>query len=62
MRQRVVIVDLSDPLWFSKAHVLATTISLTPFEPSAAALEMFDQVSSMRKCLQLAGMKTGLPR
>jgi hypothetical protein len=54
MRQRIVLVNLSDSAWFSNALALALEISAEPFVPSPEALELFDQMSSMRKCMEFA--------
>ena len=56
MRQRIVVIDLSDPLWFCAALSRARELSSKPFVPSSEALELFDQLSSMRKCLKLAAL------
>jgi hypothetical protein len=56
MRRRVVVVDLSNPGWFSRALAAAKEISAIPYAPSDEALQMFDQLASMRKCLELVSL------
>jgi hypothetical protein len=54
MRERIVIADLSDPGWFQKCLSRASQMVLTPFVPDPEAIDQFDQVASMRRCLELA--------
>lgn len=53
MRKRVIVVDLADKNWFTKAMAHAKTVTSDPFVPSEEALEMFDQERSMRKMAEL---------
>jgi hypothetical protein len=52
MRNRLFIVELNDPDWFSKAVSFAQTLMKTPYIPSEEALEIFDQNRSMRKVIE----------
>lgn len=54
MRRRVVVVRLEDPHWLANGLATARQIASEPYVPSSQALDLFDQVSSMRKCLSLA--------
>jgi hypothetical protein len=49
IRRRIVVVNLSNAGWLIDAIDAAKTIASTPYIPSEAALEMFDQERSMRK-------------
>lgn len=49
MKKRILVVDLSNPRWLLEAIETAKSIAAVPYEPSEAALEMFDQERSMRK-------------
>lgn len=60
MRQRVVLVDVSEPFWFPVALSRAREISSKPFIPSSEAYELFDQLSSMKKCLKLAAIASNV--
>jgi hypothetical protein len=57
MRSRIVLADPADPSWFATAYARATEIVAEPFQPCANALEQFDQLFSMKKCLVLAEAK-----
>ncbi len=48
MQERVVVVDLSDHLWFNKALNDAKIITQTPYIPSHEALVEYDQYESMK--------------
>lgn len=48
MRERIIVVDPDDPDWFERAYERARTIVERQFEPSDAALDMFDQRRSMQ--------------
>jgi hypothetical protein len=54
MRRRVVLVDINEPRWFADGLAAARHIAANPYVPSEEAIALFDQVSSMRKCLALA--------
>lgn len=47
MRARVVVVDILEPNWFNDAFRAAQQICTTPYRPSRAALEMFDENKAM---------------
>jgi glycosyl transferase family 4 len=49
MRARIVVVDLTDPEWLPRALEQAEAMGSTPYEPSAAALDLFDQRRSMQR-------------
>lgn len=49
MKSRVFVIDINDQNWFSKAELHAKMITETPYIPSEAALDMFDQEVSMKK-------------
>ena len=49
MRSRLILVDLSDHLWFSKAIIIAKKITKIKYIPSQEALLEYDQYESMRK-------------
>lgn len=49
MRSRVYVIDINDCNWFVKAEFNAKMITETPYIPSEAALDMFDQEVSMKK-------------
>jgi len=53
MRARVVVVDIAEEGWFSRAVARAEEIVRTDYVPSEEALLAFDQVKSMAKCLEL---------
>jgi hypothetical protein len=53
MRERAIEVDISEQGWFSKALERAQTITSKPYTPSEEALDAFDQVKSMGRCLDL---------
>ena len=53
MKQRIVIVDLTNPKWFDEAIVAAEEILKSPFVPTADALELFDQEESFKKISKL---------
>lgn len=48
MKKRLFIVDIEDNFWFEKALIHAESVTKNPYEPSEAALEMFDQRKSMQ--------------
>jgi hypothetical protein len=54
MRRRVTLVDLRNPRWLADGLDVAHQIASEPYLPSDEALALFDQVSSMRRCLALA--------
>lgn len=54
MRSRIVLVDISDPSWFLEGLNRGHKISAETFVPSTEALDLFDQLSSMRMCLNIA--------
>jgi len=47
MKSRLFVVQLEDDLWLDRAIEYAAVITMTPYEPSEAALRMFDQRRSM---------------
>jgi Glycosyltransferase Family 4 len=49
MRARIVVVDLKDAAWLERALEHAETIVTVPYEPTADALELFDQRRSMQR-------------
>lgn len=49
MRARLVVVDLADGQWFEHAMARAKEVAAIPYEPSPAALDLFDQERSMRR-------------
>lgn len=49
MRDRLYIVDLTDPTWFEKALEFGDSVSRVPYIPSVSAIDNFDQLTSMRK-------------
>lgn len=51
MRARIFVVDLSDEEWFGKAVRFAQTEALSPYVPTEEALDMFDQVRSMKRVI-----------
>lgn len=53
MRARVVVVDIGEARWFAEAMERAQAIVAKPFHPSEEALDAFDQVNSMGRCLDL---------
>lgn len=53
MRARVVVVDIGAARWFSEALESAQAIVAKPYHPSREALDSFDQVKSMGRCLDL---------
>lgn len=48
MRARVIIVDISTQHWFEDAILAAQKICSTPFIPSRASLELFDENEAMK--------------
>lgn len=54
MRQRIIAVDLEESDWFATALESAEQIAAAPYEPSAEAIEAFDQRASMARCLRFA--------
>ena len=54
MRERVLLVDLTDENWFKRMVDSSKYLAKKPYTPSAEALDMFDQRSSMKKVLSLA--------
>jgi hypothetical protein len=48
MRKRVYVCDLNNPNWFQEALLAAKQIIKEQFSPNEEALDMFDQVRSMR--------------
>ena len=53
MRSRILIVDLENNSWLDDAIDMALEIVKTPFCPSVAALEMFDQEKSFERVLKV---------
>lgn len=53
MRARIVVVDPADDAWFAKGLAQAKEIVRTDYVPSEEALSAFDQLRSMRKCLEI---------
>jgi len=49
MKSRIYVIDVNDHNWFSKAEIHAKIVAETPYIPSNAALDMFDQEISMKK-------------
>lgn len=49
MRERVVLIDLKDPLWLEHALDAAVRITNTRYLPSDSALDTFDQRRSMER-------------
>lgn len=54
MRRRIVVVNINERRWLSDGLVAARLIASEPYRPSSAALDRFDQLSSMKRCLSLA--------
>ena len=48
MKERIIVVDLADQDWFTKALNQAENIVDKPYVPSEKALHMFDQKISMK--------------
>ena len=48
MLKRIIVVDLNDKSWFSKALEYAKHLTPTPYIPSNEAIEAFDQNISLR--------------
>jgi hypothetical protein len=61
MRRRVVLVDLAHPFWLANGITAARRIAAEPYAPSDEALDIFNQVSSMKKCLSLAATAVTSP-
>lgn len=61
MRARVVVVDIGAPRWFAEAMERAQAIVAKPFHPSEEALDAFDQVKSMGRCLDLVAQFSSGP-
>jgi hypothetical protein len=59
MRERLILVDLDDGGWLTKALDLAHAIAGRPYVPSEAALEAFDQTRSLRRA---GGLLYDIPR
>lgn len=53
MKERIFIVDLNDQDWFQKAIDHSEVIVKKNYEPSAKALQMFDQKKSIQKVAEL---------
>lgn len=53
MKARLHLVDLEDENWFVKAVSRAREITCTPYVPSEAAAELFDQKQSLRRLAAL---------
>lgn len=49
MRSRIVVVDLADVRWLDRALEQAESIVACPYEPTAEAMELFDQRRSMQR-------------
>jgi hypothetical protein len=49
MRSRIVVVDLTEAQWLDRALALAESIVAVPYEPTAEALDLFDQRRSMQR-------------
>lgn len=49
MKKRIIIVDIENEFWLRDALGLAKTITADPYVPSEEALNMFDQVRSMKR-------------
>ncbi len=49
MKERIIIVDLKDNKWFSKAVNFADIVVAKPYTPSSEAIELFDQKKSFLK-------------
>ena len=62
MRRRVVLVNIDAPQWLAEGLVAARQIVAEPYVPSDEALNLFDQLRSMKKCLSLAVNVLALPR
>jgi hypothetical protein len=54
MRRRVILVNIDSPRWLAEGLVTASQIVAEPYVPSDEALNLFDQLSSMKRCLSLA--------
>jgi hypothetical protein len=52
MRSRIIIVDITQLNWFGDALLIAKKICSTPFIPSKEALELFDEIQSMKTVCQ----------
>jgi len=53
MRSRLFIVDVEDSLWLDKAIAHAESITKEPYRPSTAALNLFDQATSLKTVADL---------
>ena len=52
MRDRIFLVDLDDPDWFSRACAFARRKVVQSFEPDSIALSMFDEDQSLRRVVR----------
>jgi hypothetical protein len=53
MKARIFIVDLAHEGWLDRAIEFSEEVGRVAFEPSAEAIEQFDQVRSMRRAIDL---------
>ena len=60
MKRRIILVRLDDPCWLNRGIAMARQITSQSYVPSNEALDQFDQVSSMKKCLSLATASASL--
>ena len=51
MKCRIIVVDINDDTWFSKAINYADEIIRIPFRPCSLAMNLFDQRTSMQKLI-----------
>lgn len=62
MRRRIIVVNINDPRWLSDGIVAARQIVSEDYFPSSAAIDCFDQISSMKRFLSLAFTNVKSPR
>lgn len=62
MRRRVVLVNINAPRWLAEGLDAARQIVAEAYIPSDEALNLFDQLRSMKRCLSLAVNVLALPR
>lgn len=48
MRSRIFIVDITSATWFDDALLFARNVCVTPFVPSAEALQVYDEMEAMK--------------
>lgn len=48
MKSRIIVIDVSEKNWFESAINSAKEISAVPFVPSSNAIELFDEIESMK--------------